>query len=182
MGTNYIAWNHKAWATAGLKDYGDYSDCIEYINQSEYGDGQLEGEWFWNDDEARTIYYGSFGNDNSPGADSYTAADVYDTEEEYREALAEWEAKPEYLDEDEDDQEEEETEPSDGDYITENERNYYQYGKLAVTIPTDEGGDLEDWRPHVYAHMKAKGFFPSVWIISDHGNAHLRDWAGWKFE
>jgi len=92
---------HQAWKNAGLMDYGDFADCVEYVNQSEYGDGQLEGEWYWIDYENFVIYHGSFGNYNSPGADAFTKADVYDQESgsdgtDFITAAAEWEGKPEY--------------------------------------------------------------------------------------
>jgi hypothetical protein len=106
MSTTYNAFDHKTWDAAGWKDFGDFSEMIEYVNQSEYSDGQLEGEWWWADDAARTVYYGSFGNYNSPGASSYTYAEVYeeDEEEEYLAEVKQWEAFPEYLEsEDEDD-------------------------------------------------------------------------------
>lgn len=91
------AFNHKDYAAEGFKDFSEYSDGIEYVNQSEYGDDCLEGEWYYGDDEALVIYSGSFGNYNSPGADSYTNAERFETAEEYREELAKWEACPEYL-------------------------------------------------------------------------------------
>lgn len=37
-----------------------------------------------------------------------------------------------------------------------------------MTVP--EG---EEWEDVVRAHMEAEGFFPDVWFVSDHGNAHL---------
>jgi hypothetical protein len=137
MSDSYSAWGHKVWREAGLKDFGDYSDCVEYINQLGHSDGQLEGEWWYADDrrgdlcdrfglspdvpdcvlrdrlidegmEAEAddpvvgvIYSGSFGNYNSPGADAYTNAEVFDDLEEYRAEVARWEGMPEYLEEDE---------------------------------------------------------------------------------
>lgn len=82
MSKHYNAFGHKEWDAAGLKDFGDFAEAVEYINQSEYGDGQLEGEWYYCDDDTRTIYTGTFGNYNSPGASSYTNADVYDEDEQ----------------------------------------------------------------------------------------------------
>lgn len=102
------AFDHKAWTAAGFKDFSEYGDGIEYVNQSEYGDGQLEGEWWYADDKALVIYSGSFGNDNSPGAESYTYAEQYDTREEFDAAVKEWESKPEYLETDEDEETDEE--------------------------------------------------------------------------
>lgn len=116
MSTSYNAFDHKAWEAAGLKDFGDFAECVEYVNQFELGDGQLEGDWFYCDDETLTIYTGSFGNYNSPGASSYTNADVYeaDEKEEYEAEKAKLEAQPEYdpetpdYDDNGDDDEEEE--------------------------------------------------------------------------
>jgi hypothetical protein len=104
MSTSYNAFDHKSWEAAGLLNFEDFSELIEYVNQSEYGDGQLEGEWWWADDSTRTVYFGSFGNYNAPGASSYTYAEVYEEEEkeDFLAAVAEWESKPEYLESDDD--------------------------------------------------------------------------------
>jgi hypothetical protein len=117
MSRSYNAFNHKAWAEAGLKDYGDFADMVEFVNQTEYGDGQLEGEWYYCDDETRTIYTGTFGNYNSPGADSYTNADVYDEDEidEYNAEKAKLEAQDEYSDEQHEIWDAEDEEGEDGD-------------------------------------------------------------------
>jgi hypothetical protein len=58
--------------------------------------------------------------------------------------------------------------PEEGDYTTEDHQHFYQYGKLVVEVAEDE-----DWQPYVKAHMEASKFFPNVFWISDHGNAHL---------
>ena len=79
-----------------LKDFGDYADCVEYVNQSEYGDGQYEGEWYYGDDDNLTLYTGTFGNYNSPGASDYTYVETFETEAEYLEAVSKQAAKPEY--------------------------------------------------------------------------------------
>jgi hypothetical protein len=112
MSNYYNASEYAKWEAAGLKDYGDFCECVEYVNQSEYGCDQLEGEWYYCDDETLTIYYGTFGNDNSPGASCYTDADVYSEEEraDYEAAKAEWEAQPEYTEEQEQRWKEEEEE------------------------------------------------------------------------
>ncbi len=94
--TSYRAWDHAEWQAAGLNKVWDKHE-MEYVNQEEDGFDCLRGEWFIADDDTRTIISGTFGNDNSPGASHYTYAEVYDDTEEYRVALAEWEAKPEYL-------------------------------------------------------------------------------------
>jgi hypothetical protein len=106
MSNSYRASDHKKWASAGLKDYGDFSDCITYCNQAEDYCDSLRGDWFYGDDTTRTIYSGSFANDHSPGSDENTWAVVYDTEKEYQKALAEWEEYPEYEESESDESEE----------------------------------------------------------------------------
>lgn len=75
-------------------------------------------------------------------------------------------------------------EPQEDDYTTEDHIHFYQYGKLVVTVPKVilpgfKGDDCEvdDWRPHVKAHMDKEQFWPNVFWISDHGNAHLLSWG-----
>lgn len=81
------------------KEFGDYAECVEYVNQTEYGYGQLEGEWYYADDESLTLYSGSFGNDNAPGADDWTNAHEFDTKADYDRDVAIWQMMPEYCDE-----------------------------------------------------------------------------------
>lgn len=64
-------------------------------------------------------------------------------------------------------------EPQEDDYKTEDHIHFYQYGKLVVTVPMADGFEAEDWMPHVRAHVEKEQYFPNVWWISDHGNAHL---------
>ena len=61
------------------------------------------------------------------------------------------------------DPEAEPEEPDEDDITTEDRRHWYQSGKLYVT------GHIDDVR----AAMERDGFFPNLWFISDHGNAHL---------
>ncbi len=95
---SYRGADHKEWAAAPVAlDSLMQKHEMEYVNQEEDGCDSLSGDWWLADDDALTIIHGTFGNDHSPGASHYTYADVYDNEEEYREALAEWEGKEEYL-------------------------------------------------------------------------------------
>lgn len=129
MSTTVAFHEYDRMAELGLADYGDFADRVTFVNQSEFGDGQLEGEWFYIPEEAddpgwvekcRVIYSGSFGNDNSPGASHYSAAEVYHVEEpegegedelqQFGEAKKEWEAKPEYNEEDSPEEDEDEDE------------------------------------------------------------------------
>jgi hypothetical protein len=93
--TNYQASDYAAWESAGLKDFGDYSDSVEYRNEwpSDFGDSA--GEWFYADDGTLTIYSGTYANDHSPGASHYTSADVYDDRSEYLADAKKWSDKPE---------------------------------------------------------------------------------------
>ena len=63
-----------------------------------------------------------------------------------------------------------EHEPDEGDYTTGDHRTFFQYGRLAVVV--DDG---EEWAHTLKDHMDSEGFWPNVWFISDHGNAHLID-------
>lgn len=56
-------------------------------------------------------------------------------------------------------------EPAEDDITTEDHHKWYQNGKLYVT------GDVKALK----RQMKKDQFYPDVWFISDHGNAHLID-------
>lgn len=110
MSKYYTGFNHAEWEKAGLKDFGDFAECVTYCNQMEDYADSLQGEWWYADDDTLTIYHGTFGNDHSPGASIYTHAEVYDNDQDYRDQVKEWEAEPEYIDREEyeDDEDEEE--------------------------------------------------------------------------
>lgn len=62
---------------------------------------------------------------------------------------------------------EEPQEPEEGDLITYDHREIYQDGRLVLeTTP-------ETFERDVRAFMDREQFWPDVWFISDHGNAHL---------
>lgn len=100
------AFNHEEWQRHNLRDFADFADRITFCNQSECGDGQFEGEWYFIDDQPlanldRVIYFGSFGSDHSPGASSYTNAEIFDGIDELADftlRAQEWESRPEYDD------------------------------------------------------------------------------------
>lgn len=132
MSDHYCEFDHKAWQAAGLKDYGDFSECVEYVNQEEDGPDQDRGEWYYCDDDTLTIYYGSFGNYNSPGASSYTYADVYEQDEraDYERVKAEWESYPEYLPTDDDEED---------DYDCDYDDDDSEHGPSQVAPDADAG-------------------------------------------
>ncbi len=68
--------------------------------------------------------------------------------------------------------EQEDDEPGEDDITTEDHQHWYNYGKLYHT------GDAKSLK----AKMDKEGWWPNVFFISDHGNAHLisdkKNW--WK--
>lgn len=96
----YRASDHRDWESAGLKEFGDFAECVEYRLERESGYGDTEGSWFYGDDDNLTIYFGTFGNDHSPGASHYTYAQTFDDRAEYLAEVKRLESLPEYLDDD----------------------------------------------------------------------------------
>jgi hypothetical protein len=99
------AFNHAEWQRLGLLDYADFADRITECNQGEDAFGGY-GEWYYIP-EARlpnndaVIYYGSWGNDHSPGASMYTHATIFDMDDpddaaEYTLRVQEMQSQPEY--------------------------------------------------------------------------------------
>ena len=62
-------------------------------------------------------------------------------------------------------------EPQEGDITTEDHHTFYQYGKLWLQTPQD--WEWEQTRRAVQEKMNEDQFWPDIWFISDHGNAHL---------
>lgn len=58
-------------------------------------------------------------------------------------------------------------EPDEDDITTSDGRTFYQYGKLWLKV-----SDPEDAPDAIRSKMDEEGFYPSVWSISDHGNAN----------
>lgn len=111
------AHRHADWERQSLADFGDFSDRVTYCNQGEDAFSGY-GEWYYIPDEVlppmkdvdygdtkpneRAIYFGTYGNDNSPGASYYTHAEIFDMDDpddaaEFEARKAEWESKEEYL-------------------------------------------------------------------------------------
>lgn len=69
-------------------------------------------------------------------------------------------------------------EPSEGDITTDNYIDWFCEGKKILTTikpntPYTECAD--DWRERLWDWMERAGWWPNVWFVSDHGNAHLVD-------
>lgn len=64
------------------------------------------------------------------------------------------------------------SEPEEGDITTTDHKNFYLNGKL---LPIDLGihSTTEDMWKALRGYMAATHYWPNVWFISDHGNAHL---------
>ncbi len=107
MSFNVTAFNHREWQRLGLADYGDFADRVSECNQQEWAD-HTTGEWFFIPDDPlpnndRVIYFGTWGNDHSPGASSYTSAEIFDMDNpedtaEYAKRVQEWKSQPEWGD------------------------------------------------------------------------------------
>ena len=103
------AFNHAEWTRHGLADYGDFADQITEVNVSKDAFSG-NGEWFFVPNEPlpngdRVIYFGSWGNDNSPGASAYTNAEIFDALDpdqlvEFSKRVEHWENQPEFAEED----------------------------------------------------------------------------------
>lgn len=101
------AFNHYEWARHGLAAFSDFADQISECNVGEDAFSGY-GDWFFVPNDPlpngdRAIYFGSWGNDNSPGASSYTFAEIFDGSDpdelaEFTIRAREWESKPEYDD------------------------------------------------------------------------------------
>jgi len=113
MSFTISAFHHDEWRIRGLADFGDFADKIIEVNVGEDSFSGF-GDWFFipvaplaNGD--RVIFFGSWGNDNSPGASMYTSAEIFDGADpdelaEFTIRVQEWESKPEFVEPDVEDQ------------------------------------------------------------------------------
>lgn len=73
-------------------------------------------------------------------------------------------------------EEEREDEPCEGDITTEDHLLFMQYGKTYLEVPaSEEERDPGAAMRALRAKMDSDKFWPDVWFISDHGNAHRID-------
>lgn len=101
------SFNHDEWERHGLAKFSDYADRITECN---LGDGSYGafGKWFFVPNEPlpsgdRVIYFGRWGNDDSPGASSYSHAEIFDVAnpvdaKAFENRVRHWESQPEYAD------------------------------------------------------------------------------------
>ena len=105
------AFNHDEWKRHRLADFSEFADQITECNMGEDAFSGF-GEWFFVPDVPlpngdRVIYFGSWGNDNSPGASTYTNAEIFDALDpnqliEFSKRVDHWESLPEYVESDDD--------------------------------------------------------------------------------
>lgn len=74
-------------------------------------------------------------------------------------------------DQDEDEDQDEFSKPEEGDITTEDHARFFQYGKLWLEI--DKDIDTREMNAAIRHKMDQDQFWPNIWFISDHGNAHL---------
>ena len=97
--------DYDEWKRHGLADFSDYADQITECNMGEDAFSGF-GDWYYIPDEPlpnndRVIYFGSWGNDNSPGASSYTNAEIFDGLDpdqltEFSKRVEHWDEQPEF--------------------------------------------------------------------------------------
>lgn len=70
-------------------------------------------------------------------------------------------------------------EPQEGDFVTEDFVYWHEQGTgkllLVTADPKDPFSAADNWSELLRMHMKSERFYPAVWSISDHGNAHPID-------
>ena len=103
MSFTICQFNHQECKRYELADYGDFADMIYECNVGEDAFSGY-GEWFYVPDDPlpnndRVIYYGSWGNDNCPGASCYTHAEIFNMDDpkddaDYAKQVKHWEAQP----------------------------------------------------------------------------------------
>jgi hypothetical protein len=105
------AFDDAEWERLKLADFGDFANQITEVNVGEDSFSGF-GNWFFVADKPlpnndRAIYFGSWGNDNSPGASMYTNAEIFDGLDpdqliEFSKRVKHWEGQPEYVEDDDD--------------------------------------------------------------------------------
>lgn len=111
------------------------------------------GQWYVNDKTCGAQW--SANDASGPGSvDGFSFEQISEGDEDARR-----DANPE----EGNSEDEEPSEPEEGDITTEDHQRWFQDGKLY--FEGDEAG--------LKAKMDTDKFWPNVWFVSDHGNAHL---------
>jgi len=150
------------------KSHEDIDQALDDANEfiGGYGVEAVRGEGY----QVDRYYYDIIALYVNMG-DTYSTTLLYDTENgewlitSWGDFFEAWEG------EHQEESEEEEgvpDEPDEEDLTTEDHIHFYSAGELVVTLEEgdDMWGALEEW-------MGKNHFYPNVWFISDHGNAHL---------
>jgi hypothetical protein len=125
MPLTLCAFHHDEWQRHGLADFGAFADMISECCVGEDAFSGY-GKWFFVPDKPlpngdRVIYFGSWGNDHSPGASCHTHAEIFDMSspddaKAFDKRVRDWESQPEY-DEDESEDWDDDNEQSDEEDI-----------------------------------------------------------------
>ena len=140
-----------------------YDLSLESSQDEECGRVDENGHWYGLFREEKAILC-----EDSQG---FVSASEYDTGEELEEAWQEClaECNPE-------DEEAEPSEPDEDDYTISDARG----GGYSVAQSGKWLGDFkerDEAEEFIRTHGNASNFWPNVWVISDHGNAHLIQFA-----
>ena len=81
MSISITAAQHDRWRRHGLDDYAQFAGRIRPCNVGQDGVSRY-GEWFFVPDEplpdgSRVVYFGSWDDDEAPGAPAHTHAEVF---------------------------------------------------------------------------------------------------------
>lgn len=106
MSFTICAFNNAEWSRFGLAEYGDFTEQISERNMGEDSFCGY-GQWFFVPDRPLpsndlVIYFGSWGNDNSPGASLHTHAEIFDADDpeeiaEFHVRVHQWQSAPEFV-------------------------------------------------------------------------------------
>ena len=80
MPYNICALNYKEWEKYNLENYCDFSEKLTEYDMRTIGDS-VKGCWYYIPEGQTIIHFGEWGEYNSPGASSYTWANIYDEDE-----------------------------------------------------------------------------------------------------
>jgi hypothetical protein len=129
---------------------------------------------------------------DQPGADDQQLEAAYDAFVEW--AIEDATADHECVMADDDESDDESDDEPDEDAITTADHaRFYQYGKLILWVQDGDSTVPADWSTNrgylgtftscedaLRAYMEREQFWPDVYFVSDHGNAHRIDLSGGK--
>ena len=98
MSSELVYGTDKQWEDLGLYKVLQKHE-MTFCRQEQDMEDTFQGSWWAADDETLTIFHGTFGDSNSPGASHFTCAQICSDEETYQREVKYWESQEEYLEE-----------------------------------------------------------------------------------